>query len=126
MKYLLDTSFVIQWTRGDTAADKAVDDTDTTHLSVITLGELLAGEVAKGIAALQEAMSSLRLDFDIIEADTGTAYHFACISHQLQNDGKMIPQNDIWIAATAMRHELTLLTFDQHFRRVEGLDVKVY
>ena len=126
MKYLLDTSFVIQWTRGDDVADKAIDDSDTTYISIVTLGELLTGEVARGVGALQEAMSSLRLDFDIIEIDPGTAHHFAFISHQLQADGKMIPQNDRWIAATAMRHDLRLLTFDHDFDRIEGLDVKVY
>jgi predicted nucleic acid-binding protein len=28
------------------------------------------------------------------------------------------PENDLWIAATALRHNLTLITYDAHFDRI--------
>jgi predicted nucleic acid-binding protein len=34
-----------------------------------------------------------------------------------------VPTNDIWIAATAIQHHLTLFTFDAHFARVPDLSV---
>jgi tRNA(fMet)-specific endonuclease VapC len=38
--------------------------------------------------------------------------------------GRPIPDNDIWIAATAIRHNLTLITRDVHFADVEDLSVE--
>ena len=35
----------------------------------------------------------------------------------------MIPLNDIWIAAFAMRHEMSLLARDGHFERIDGLNL---
>jgi len=35
--------------------------------------------------------------------------------------GKPMPINDIWIAAIAVQHDLTLVTRDAHFAAVDGL-----
>ncbi|MBX3424918.1 MAG: PIN domain-containing protein [Pirellulales bacterium] len=35
--------------------------------------------------------------------------------------GTPIPTNDVWIAAQALQHNLTLDTRDEHFRKVPGL-----
>ena len=37
--------------------------------------------------------------------------------------GEMIPQNDIWIAASALEHGFELLTHDGHFSRIPMLNV---
>ncbi|MHB8830362.1 MAG: PIN domain-containing protein [Syntrophales bacterium] len=34
---------------------------------------------------------------------------------------KPIPTNDLWIAASAMRHGLALFTYDEHFTNIAGL-----
>jgi tRNA(fMet)-specific endonuclease VapC len=38
--------------------------------------------------------------------------------------GKPIPENDIWIAAIAEQHQLTLVTRDSHFQHVDGLVIE--
>lgn len=38
--------------------------------------------------------------------------------------GRMIPENDIWIAASALRHGFTLATRDRHFDEVEALEIE--
>jgi tRNA(fMet)-specific endonuclease VapC len=40
--------------------------------------------------------------------------------------GQPIPENDIWIAALARQHELTLVTRDKHFADVESLVVEAW
>jgi tRNA(fMet)-specific endonuclease VapC len=40
----------------------------------------------------------------------------------LRRAGTPIPVNDMWIAATALDQGACLLTFDQDFQRVAGLD----
>lgn len=39
----------------------------------------------------------------------------------LKKKGKPIPSNDIWVAASAMKHGLSLFTFDEHFNNINGL-----
>ena len=48
---------------------------------------------------------------------------YAKIRYQLRVKGKPMPENDVWIAAAAMEHDLPLLTRDAHFRNVNGLEV---
>jgi tRNA(fMet)-specific endonuclease VapC len=41
----------------------------------------------------------------------------------LRRQGRPIPTNDMWIAASALRHGLSLFTYDQHFEYVTGLSI---
>jgi len=40
--------------------------------------------------------------------------------------GKPIPTNDVWIAAIAKHHKLTIITKDKHFKEIEGITVKYW
>jgi len=40
--------------------------------------------------------------------------------------GNPIPDNDIWIAAIAMEHDLTVLTGDKHFQAIDGLKLELW
>jgi tRNA(fMet)-specific endonuclease VapC len=53
--------------------------------------------------------------------DKDTARFYGTVVMQLRRKGRPIPQNDMWIAATALQHNLTLLTKDTHFDEVNGL-----
>lgn len=44
----------------------------------------------------------------------------------LRTAGKPIPANDLWIAALAIQHDLTLATRDSHFEAVERLEVETW
>ena len=43
------------------------------------------------------------------------------VKNRLREVGRPIPDNDVWIAATARSHDLVLVTRDAHFASVEGL-----
>jgi tRNA(fMet)-specific endonuclease VapC len=53
--------------------------------------------------------------------DEETAEFYAKIYRDLKKRGKPIPGNDIWVAASAMRHGLALMSYDVHFRNIGGL-----
>lgn len=42
----------------------------------------------------------------------------------LYKKGKPLPINDVWIAASAIQHDLTLVTRDKHFNEISNLKVK--
>ena len=46
---------------------------------------------------------------------------YAVIKNSLHEKGQPIPENDIWIAAIALQHDITLVTRDVHFRQVDYL-----
>ncbi|NTU42362.1 MAG: type II toxin-antitoxin system VapC family toxin [Nitrospirales bacterium] len=50
-----------------------------------------------------------------------SAEFYALIYRDLKRKGKPIPSNDLWVAASAMRHGLALFTYDDHFSNIEGL-----
>jgi predicted nucleic acid-binding protein len=48
-------------------------------------------------------------------ADLSTVAHYAMVYQQLRAAGKMIPGNDMWIAALLIQHTLHHSTDDAHF-----------
>ena len=58
--------------------------------------------------------------------DSVTAKIYGELYAALLNKGKPIPINDVWIAASAKQHGLTLITKDKHFAEIEGLDVEFW
>jgi len=45
------------------------------------------------------------------------------VCFNLKKNGTPIPENDIWVAAACLELEVPLLSQDDHFKYVEGLDV---
>src|SRR5271165_7141124 len=50
-----------------------------------------------------------------------TAEHYARLFVQLKRAGTPVPDNDLWIAALALEHDLLLITRDSHFERIPQL-----
>src|SRR5437868_9052482 len=50
----------------------------------------------------------------ILPCDADTARCYAGIKYELRQRGRPIPDNDLWIAALALQHDLLLLTLDKH------------
>lgn len=122
----VDTSAYTAYSNGQPAAVEVVQAASALSISIVTLAELLAG-VAAGS---REAQNLQTLDefqsvgaVGVLPVDRQTAETYARVYVQLRRDGKLIPTNDMFIAATAPRHGLALFTYDAHFRHVAGLRV---
>jgi tRNA(fMet)-specific endonuclease VapC len=50
-----------------------------------------------------------------------TAEQYARLFVQLKRAGTPIPDNDLWIAALALEHDLMLITRDRHFQHIPQL-----
>jgi tRNA(fMet)-specific endonuclease VapC len=59
----------------------------------------------------------------IVSCDLDVAREYGRLKKRLQEKGRPLPENDIWIAATAKRHEMVLVTRDSHFEEVDDLDL---
>lgn len=123
--YLLDSNIVIDIFRGDLKTIERVKKLETVCLPVIVLGELYFGanksnKTSRHIIEIEQLEKKVVV-FDVTKS---TARIYGEIKDQLRIKGKMIPENDIWIAAITKEHNLTLLTNDQHFDHVDGIVIE--
>jgi tRNA(fMet)-specific endonuclease VapC len=121
-KLLLDTNIVIELFRGNQLVIDFLDNQEKIYLPTATLGELYLGAYRSSNVSkkLQEIKSFLE-SCVVLYTDATTSDKYAIIKTALLNKGKTIPENDIWIAATAMHYDISLYTFDEHFKEVEGI-----
>ena len=125
--YLLDSNIIIDIFRGDAKAISRVKQLTAIHVSVITIGELYYGAKKSNQTPKRESeIEQLEEMVTILNITGPTAKIYGQVKDQLRAKGKPIPENDIWIAATVMEHQLTLLTKDKHFENVEGLVIEEF
>jgi predicted nucleic acid-binding protein len=94
------------------------------YVAVPVVGELFYG--AEKSAHKQENMTLFTQtldDFELLPMTKATAAHYAKIKSRLVKSGHNIPDNDIWIAATAREHGLPVATFDKHFTYIEDIEL---
>ena len=101
-------------------------DSEITYLSTIVIGELFAGffggtKVSENRIDLKNFIS--KPGVQIIDITIETSEIFGEIKNELSKKGKMIPINDIWIAAHSIETGSKLLTFDGHFSNISGLRI---
>lgn len=121
-EYLLDTNIVIALRRADRQVLAHVAIVERIWLCSIVLGELYRG--AFNSARMITNMAYLDLvaaSNTILPCDAATARLYGEIKQSLIRKGRPIPENDIWIAAIARQHDLTLATRDSDFQHVDGL-----
>ena len=120
----VDTSAVVSLFRGQKEALELFNKAQEIWMSVTVLGELYCGlRKCNNPEKERLRIGDLRERCLIVGVDKGTAIRYAEIYSDLEGKGTMIPINDIWIAAFALRHEMPLLARDVHFDNVEGLDL---
>lgn len=91
---------------------------DEVWLPFIVLAELRCGFVVGNQGPRNESTLRhflLKPGVDVLYADEQTTHHYANIYRQLRKQGTPIPSNDMWIAALALQHSLTLYDRDAHF-----------
>ncbi len=123
---LLDTNAYVAFKRGIAEAKEVIRHAPLIGINSVVFGELLAGfaigsREAVNVEELKRFMSSSRVRF--FSLDDVTASYYAEIYRGLRAIGRPIPTNDMWIAATALQHDLAIMTFDEHFKAVIGLNV---
>lgn len=123
-RVLIDTNYYVAFKRNEASAVNLLRHAEHIGMCTVVLGELLAGFRCGGREAenrrqLDQFLDSPRVE--ILDIDEETADFYAGIFRALKEKGRPIPSNDLWIAATTLRHGLALATQDEHFRHIDGL-----
>ena len=91
-------------------------------ISAITYGEVYEGLLANPVIAPRRVQfDGFMAGVELLVVDAGVARRYAELRSDLRPRGLLIPDNDIWIAATALAHDLTLVSRDQQFCRIPDL-----
>ena len=123
--YLLDTNIVIKMLVGDIAIQEKMQNGNNLFLTSPVVGELYYGAQKSGKVTENLHRINIFVEEHIfLPCDLETAQWYGIIRNQLRRKGRPIPNNDIWISALAMQHNLILVTRDSHFNEVESLQVE--
>lgn len=123
--YLLDTNSVSAALSNNSLVIARIAQASTIAFPAIVVGELFFG--AYHSARVEENLTlfeSIAQHNTILDCDVATARVYGAIKARLREKGRPIPDNDIWIAALAIQHDLILLTRDAHFDAVEQAHVE--
>jgi len=110
--------------KGDVSIADEIDKSSKVYLSATIVGELFYGaqysiQVENNIKNIDKLTSA----YDVLNIDAETSAIYGKIKSILRKNGTPIPENDIWIASTAIQHKLTLSTRDKHFNVIENLSL---
>ena len=98
---------------------------DEIAISVITIGELRAGVLAAADVEVRDrrlATLTQALGLEPLAIDGAVAEAWARLRVVLRDSGQRMPVNDSWIAATAMALGVSVLTQDDDYVDVAGLE----
>jgi tRNA(fMet)-specific endonuclease VapC len=89
---------------------------------------IVAGELAAGTSLADRAKWEAFLGpFFVLGSNPEVCWAYGRTYRYLQENGRLIGGNDLWIAATALAHRMPVVTRNVgHYRRVPGLDVEEY
>jgi tRNA(fMet)-specific endonuclease VapC len=127
MGYLLDTDWIIQALAGRAPARTLLRRFSPNHLaiSIITLGEVY--EAAFSSSHPQAHLASFRQflsPFRLFKLNDPIMERFAEMRALLRRRGEIIADFDILLDATALHHDLTVLTFNvRHLQRIPNLRI---
>jgi predicted nucleic acid-binding protein len=119
---VLDTSVFIAAESGRSLHEELLP--DESAISVITLAELQTGVLAARdtqTRARRLATLDALSDIQLLDVDAGSALVWAQMRVELAEAGRRVNINDLWIAASAVRHGLPVVTQDDDFTAVEGI-----
>ena len=123
-KLALDTNAVIAYREGISEVCKLVEEADVIILPVTVIGELLYGALNSTKTKNNEKFVHEFAGYSLVmPIDESVAARYAKVRFYLKRRGNPIPENDIWIAAECLNLKVPILSRDDHFKLIPGLNV---
>ena len=124
VRIALDTNRLTDLFQGDGALAGFLGGCDEVWIPLIVLAEIKAGfhggtQVVRNKVLLRTLLA--KPNVGVLLPGRETADHYARIFVQLKRAGTPVPDNDLWIAALALEHDLVLVTRDRHFLSIPQL-----
>ena len=125
MSYLVDTDIVVGWLKGRQEEIVLLRNFSQERLaiSLISYGEVFDGiYYGRDPDANEKSFRQFLRWVDVLPLNRRIMRRFARIRGQLRREGQLIGDSDLLIGATAIIHDLTLVTHNvRHFNRLSNL-----
>src|SRR3974390_249305 len=124
MRVAIDTNRLTDLWQGDAELAEWLGTCEEVWIPLIVLGEIKAGFYGGTQQRRNEVLLHRLLakpTVQILVPGRETAEQYARVFVQLKRAGTPIPDNDLWIAALALEHNLLLITRDRHFEQIPQL-----
>jgi predicted nucleic acid-binding protein len=124
MRALLDTSFFVATESGRPLGE--MERVTETEVSVVTLAELTVGVLmanADARPARVATLSAVESTWDPLPIDAEVAREFARIAAALLAGGRRVPILDALVAATAIVEQIPVVTQDNDYEAIPGVEV---
>ena len=124
MKVCLDTNAYSSLRRGNERLLALLNGCDEILVPAAVFAELQYGFLRGGKTSENESLLASFLDEEPVSFQPVTksiAERWGYVKAALAKKGTPIPENDIWIAATALETGARLVSYDSHFDHVGGL-----
>ncbi len=122
--YLLDTNIISGLFKGEEIIATKITEANEIFIPVIAIGELYYGVELSGSSKYTKDIDDIKSSYPVLNIDEITSKHYGSIKAALKKKGAPIPENDMWISALAVQHNLTVATRDKHFGEVDGLSIE--
>jgi len=124
VRVALDTNRLTDLFQGDAALAGQLGTCEEVWIPLVVLAEIKAGfyggnQQGRNEILLKELFAKTTVG--LLLPSRETAEHYAHLFVQLKRAGTPVPDNDLWIAALALEHDLLLITRDRHFERIPQL-----
>jgi tRNA(fMet)-specific endonuclease VapC len=117
---LLDTSIIIHSFRNNEYAKQALSKFDQLYVNSVVCGELYYGAYFSTNPQKHiKQIEAFLINCSIIHVTAETSVIYGQVKSELRKKGTPIPENDIWIAASAIEHGIPLFTNDNHFKLMQ-------
>lgn len=127
MKYLVETDRAADWLKGRPDAVELLRSLapEGLAISLISLGELYEGiYFGRDPAGNEKSLRAFLRFVDVLPLNRPIMKRFARIRGELRRQGQLIGDPDILIGATAIQHELVVVTRnDRHFARIPEISL---
>ena len=127
-RYLLDTNVIIALFGGEETVLDRLAGAAAVFVPIVAPGELYYG-ARKSARAEQNVrrIDDFAAAATLLDCNQATAKRYGEIKNSLHTKGRPIPENDIWIGALGMQHDLSVATRDyEHFSQISGLRMEAW
>jgi predicted nucleic acid-binding protein len=119
---ILDTNALSAFFDGEPEIGAILGSQHRAAIPVIVLGEFRYGIMgSRHRNAYEEWLNAHLRHFDLLAITAETTVPYAALRATLKRLGRPFPANDAWIAALAVQYRLPILSRDEHFDDLPGV-----